>query len=153
MSLLAAFRKMAELGHDGDEVMQRCRTSMAKAGTASRLFRWLESKAYKMHVRVLLSRYRIYKTCPDCHGARSNRRLALSRRRIDAGDFYRLTVRGPSIHRFGRRAVEAFQNLGPGQAGAGRGALAIAYLEKRDWLFVPGSSDRSLSAAKWNESI
>jgi len=33
-------------------------------------FRWLESKAYKMHVRVLLSRYRAYTTCPDCKGAR-----------------------------------------------------------------------------------
>jgi hypothetical protein len=29
-------------------------------------FRWLESKAYKMHVRVLLSRYRAYTPCPDC---------------------------------------------------------------------------------------
>ncbi len=35
-------------------------------------FRWLESKAYKMHVRVLLSRYRAYTPCPDCHGARLN---------------------------------------------------------------------------------
>jgi excinuclease ABC subunit A len=33
-------------------------------------FRWLESKSYKMHVRVLLSRYRAYTTCPECHGAR-----------------------------------------------------------------------------------
>ena len=33
-------------------------------------FRWLESKAYKMHVRVLLSRYRAYTPCPDCHGQR-----------------------------------------------------------------------------------
>ncbi|HXJ58250.1 MAG TPA: excinuclease ABC subunit UvrA [Verrucomicrobiae bacterium] len=33
-------------------------------------FRWLESKAYKMHVRVLLSRYRAYSTCPDCQGQR-----------------------------------------------------------------------------------
>ncbi len=33
-------------------------------------FRWLESKAYKMHVRVLLSRYRAYTTCPVCNGAR-----------------------------------------------------------------------------------
>jgi excinuclease ABC subunit A len=33
-------------------------------------FRWLESKAYKMHVRVLLSRYRAYTTCSDCKGAR-----------------------------------------------------------------------------------
>ena len=33
-------------------------------------FRWLESKAYKMHVRVLLSRYRAYTPCPDCGGKR-----------------------------------------------------------------------------------
>lgn len=33
-------------------------------------FRWLESKAYKMHVRVLLSRYRTYTPCPDCRGQR-----------------------------------------------------------------------------------
>jgi excinuclease ABC subunit A len=33
-------------------------------------FRWLESKAYKMHVRVLLSRYRSYTPCPDCQGKR-----------------------------------------------------------------------------------
>ncbi|MDO5101511.1 MAG: excinuclease ABC subunit A [Lautropia sp.] len=33
-------------------------------------FNWLESKAYKMHIRVLLSKYRSYTTCPACHGAR-----------------------------------------------------------------------------------
>jgi excinuclease ABC subunit A len=33
-------------------------------------FRYLESKAYKMHVRVLLSRYRAYTTCPTCSGKR-----------------------------------------------------------------------------------
>src|SRR5205823_1504444 len=33
-------------------------------------FRWLESKTYKMHVRVLLSRYRAYVTCPRCNGGR-----------------------------------------------------------------------------------
>jgi excinuclease ABC subunit A len=33
-------------------------------------FRWLEAKKYKVQVRVLLSRYRGYQTCPDCHGAR-----------------------------------------------------------------------------------
>ncbi|MDR0276203.1 MAG: excinuclease ABC subunit UvrA, partial [Burkholderiaceae bacterium] len=35
-----------------------------------RFFRYLESKAYKMHIRVLLSKYRSYTTCPDCGGAR-----------------------------------------------------------------------------------
>src|SRR5574337_1163582 len=33
-------------------------------------FGWLETKAYKMHIRVLLSRYRSYTVCPACHGAR-----------------------------------------------------------------------------------
>ena len=35
-----------------------------------RFFEYLESKAYKMHIRVLLSKYRSYTTCPDCQGAR-----------------------------------------------------------------------------------
>jgi excinuclease ABC subunit A len=33
-------------------------------------FRWLETKTYKLHVRVLLSRYRAYDPCPTCHGQR-----------------------------------------------------------------------------------
>ena len=37
---------------------------------AKRFFEWLESKAYKMHIRVLLSRYRSYTPCPACGGAR-----------------------------------------------------------------------------------
>jgi excinuclease ABC subunit A len=36
-------------------------------------FRWLERKKYKVHVRVFLSRYRGYLTCPDCGGARLRR--------------------------------------------------------------------------------
>ena len=35
-----------------------------------RFFAWLESRAYKMHIRVLLSKYRSYTLCPACHGAR-----------------------------------------------------------------------------------
>jgi excinuclease ABC subunit A len=33
-------------------------------------FDFLESKAYKMHIRVMLSKYRSYDACPACHGAR-----------------------------------------------------------------------------------
>ena len=36
-------------------------------------FRWLERKKYKVHVRVFLSRYRGYQSCPDCGGARLRR--------------------------------------------------------------------------------
>ncbi|MCZ8385433.1 excinuclease ABC subunit UvrA [Achromobacter xylosoxidans] len=35
-----------------------------------RFFDWLETKSYKMHVRVLLSKYRSYTPCPTCNGAR-----------------------------------------------------------------------------------
>jgi len=37
---------------------------------ARRFFKWLETRSYKMHIRVLLSKYRSYTACPDCHGAR-----------------------------------------------------------------------------------
>jgi excinuclease ABC subunit A len=35
-----------------------------------RFFAWLETKAYKMHIRVLLSRYRSYTECTACRGSR-----------------------------------------------------------------------------------
>ncbi len=36
----------------------------------SRFFGWLESKSYRMHIRVLLSKYRAYQVCPECGGSR-----------------------------------------------------------------------------------
>ena len=35
-----------------------------------RFFEYLESKTYKMHIRVLLSKYRSYTPCETCGGAR-----------------------------------------------------------------------------------
>ena len=35
-----------------------------------RWFTWLETRTYKMHVRVFLARYRDYATCNTCHGSR-----------------------------------------------------------------------------------
>ncbi len=35
-----------------------------------RFFAYLETKSYKMHIRVLLSKYRSYTTCGTCNGAR-----------------------------------------------------------------------------------
>ena len=37
---------------------------------AQRFFEWLETRSYKMHIRVLLSRYRAYNECTSCAGAR-----------------------------------------------------------------------------------
>jgi excinuclease ABC subunit A len=60
-------------------------------------FRWLESKAYKMHVRVLLSRYRAYTMCPDCRGARFQPETLLYKASTAHGlmtlaEFYQLPV-------------------------------------------------------------
>jgi excinuclease ABC subunit A len=33
-------------------------------------FEWLETKKYKIHVRVKLAKYRSYEPCPVCHGSR-----------------------------------------------------------------------------------
>ncbi len=55
-------------------------------------FRYLEKKSYKMHVRVLLSRYRTYTTCPDCGGKRFQPETLLYRvpgpEPISLADFY-----------------------------------------------------------------
>lgn len=45
-------------------------------------FQRLERQKYKMHVRVFLSRWRSYRSCPDCHGTRL-RAEALSVRIFD----------------------------------------------------------------------
>ncbi|MGD9561285.1 MAG: excinuclease ABC subunit UvrA [Pyrinomonadaceae bacterium] len=36
----------------------------------SGFFEWLETKKYKLHVRVFLAKYRGYTKCPDCNGGR-----------------------------------------------------------------------------------
>ena len=67
-------------------------------------FRWLESKAYKMHVRVLLSRYRSYQLCPACQGHRLQPEALLYKidyaldaktpaRTLSLSDFYQLPLR------------------------------------------------------------
>jgi excinuclease ABC subunit A len=42
-------------------------------------FRWLERKAYRMHIRVLLSKYRRYIPCPSCRGTRFREEALLYR--------------------------------------------------------------------------
>jgi excinuclease ABC subunit A len=70
-------------------------------------FRWLERKKYKVHVRVFLSRYRGYLTCPDCGGARLRR---------EARD---VRVAGRTIDRVSsltvRTAQDFFGQLGHGE--------------------------------------
>jgi excinuclease ABC subunit A len=60
-------------------------------------FRWLESQVYKMHMRVLLSRYRAYTTCPSCNGGRFqpealNFKIAANKNLFTLPDFAALSI-------------------------------------------------------------
>ncbi len=71
-------------------------------------FNWLESKSYKMHVRVLLSRYRTYAVCPACNGGRfAPESLLFEWDGLTAPDLMRMSV--DALHAFvlERRAILA----------------------------------------------
>lgn len=57
-------------------------------------FEWLQSKKYKVQVRVFLSRYRKYVPCPACQGQRLNpQALQVKIRGKSIGEVCRMTVR------------------------------------------------------------
>ncbi len=66
-------------------------------------FEWLETKTYKMHVRVYLSRYRAYVTCDACGGSRFQPSTLL----------YRL--RGASIAELAAYSIEKLSGFFGGQ--------------------------------------
>src|SRR5256886_13450855 len=60
-------------------------------------FRWLESQVYKMHMRVLLSRYRAYTTCPKCNSGRFqpealNYKIVFGKKSLSLPDFAALSI-------------------------------------------------------------
>src|SRR4051794_17659626 len=55
-----------------------------------RFFKWLESKAYKMHIRVLLSKYRAYTECVQCLGTRLKPDAQLWK--VDGRSIHQLTL-------------------------------------------------------------
>jgi len=67
-------------------------------------FDWLQSKKYKVQVRVLLSRYRKYVPCPACAKTRLNpRALGVRVNGLNIGEIVRLTV---------AEALDFFDRLG-----------------------------------------
>ncbi|MBN2552325.1 MAG: excinuclease ABC subunit UvrA [Spirochaetales bacterium] len=82
-------------------------------------FDWLETKAYRMHIRVLLSKYRAYHLCPDCGGARLKREALLWR--IGPG-------RGMNIHELTLLPIDRchafFREMSAAEAGTGAAAEA-----------------------------
>ncbi|RLA97165.1 MAG: excinuclease ABC subunit A, partial [Deltaproteobacteria bacterium] len=62
-------------------------------------FEWLETKKYKLHVRVFLSRYRTYVTCPRCQGTRFKEEVLLWRiQGKNIAELYALSIE--EAHRF-----------------------------------------------------
>ncbi|KPK67592.1 hypothetical protein AMJ82_10305, partial [candidate division TA06 bacterium SM23_40] len=56
-------------------------------------FEWLVSKSYKMHIRVLLSKYRAYRTCSMCGGTRFREETLLYRLGgKTVSDLYRMPI-------------------------------------------------------------
>ncbi|MGZ8228686.1 MAG: excinuclease ABC subunit UvrA [Burkholderiales bacterium] len=77
-------------------------------------FKWLETKAYKMHVRVLLSKYRAYTPCQTCGGARLKPQALAWRlgTREDADGVTPARARFlPHGSAFGREALERMPGL------------------------------------------
>ncbi|MGH7853323.1 MAG: excinuclease ABC subunit UvrA, partial [Candidatus Binatia bacterium] len=75
-------------------------------------FRRLERKSYRMHVRVLLARYRAYLMCPDCNGTRL--KLDALHYRIDGKDVAQVSAMSvAAAHRFFRdlRPVGALDQI------------------------------------------
>jgi excinuclease ABC subunit A len=66
-------------------------------------FDWLDTKKYKLHVRVFLSKYRGYTLCPDCEGGR----LRQEARDVRVGNRTLPEVSSLSI----RKAAEFFEAL------------------------------------------
>jgi excinuclease ABC subunit A len=71
-------------------------------------FRRLERRSYRMHVRVLLARYRAYLLCPECHGSRV--KADALHYRIDGKDIAQVSAMSVAV------AHQFFQQLKPAVA-------------------------------------
>jgi len=57
-------------------------------------FEWLETKKYKIHVRVKLAKYRSYEPCPECHGSRlKNAANNVKFRDLSIADLFAMNVK------------------------------------------------------------
>ena len=57
-------------------------------------FEWLETKKYKIHVRVKLAKYRSYEPCTHCHGSRLKAAAAYGKfRGLTVGDLFAMDVK------------------------------------------------------------
>jgi len=93
-------------------------------------FRWLESKRYKLHVRVFLSRYRSYVTCLACRGTRFKEEALLWRLKgKNIAEIYALNVE--EAHRF-------FEELSQGKLDEASRVLVEEVKRRLEYLLQVG---------------
>src|SRR5215813_4781610 len=72
-------------------------------------FAWLETRTYRMHIRIFLAKYRSYVTCAGCHGGRLKAEALLTRiRGKDITQVYALSV--GDTYTFFRDLAEAYRH-------------------------------------------
>jgi len=108
-----------------------------------RFFAWLETKAYKMHIRVLLSKYRAYTPCTVCDGARLNAESLLWR----LGDAPLASAALAERSRFMPRGVEWSRSTLDSLGGLCLHDLMLLPIERSreffDGLRLPGALDEA----------
>jgi excinuclease ABC subunit A len=102
--------------------------SQRKFGGLRGFFNWLERKKYKMHIRVFLSRWRSYRTCPDCHGRRL-RDIALATRVAGKNIAEILALRVQHALQFFESMVLSEQEAGIGKTMIERITTRLHYLD------------------------
>lgn len=89
-------------------------------------FKWLESRTYKMHVRVLLARYRSYDLCEACQG----KRLSPESLRYRVGDLDLASWHGLELREARRRLNELKTTTGQGEIVRKELEQRLGYLER-----------------------
>ncbi len=111
-------------------------------------FKRLEAKSYKMHVRIFLSRWRGYRTCPDCAGSRL-KPLALAVRvgGMDVAALSRLSVGAARDFLAGLAASEGDNPVGRRVLDQARGRIEALHGIGLDYLALDRPA-RTLSAGE-----
>ncbi len=89
-------------------------------------FKWLESRTYKMHVRVLLARYRSYDLCDVCHG----KRLSPESLRYRVGDLDLASWHGLELREARSRLASLTTTTGQGEIVRKELEQRLGYLER-----------------------
>ncbi|HVW25888.1 MAG TPA: excinuclease ABC subunit UvrA [Polyangiaceae bacterium] len=89
-------------------------------------FKWLETRTYKMHVRVFLARYRSYDPCAECGG----RRLGAHALSYRVAGLDIASWRALEIHDANARLAALVTKTGQGETARRELASRLAYLER-----------------------